>query len=114
MESDEAHWPAPVLAFRCFAWDSLEYGIPKGLGRSSAALPSAGGLAFRASPGLPGPASVRGTGQALACQRCGPATAGPAFLLELWAPSAAGRYRGGPGVLSGREKPSLSLAPETP
>ena len=34
---------------------------------------------------------MRGPGPLLACQCWGPAIAGPAFLLELWAPSAVGR-----------------------
>lgn len=112
LESDGAHWLPPVLAFRCFDWDSLEYGIPKGLGCSSVALLLARALAFRAGLGLPGPGNMRGPGPLLACQCWGPAIAGPAFLLELWALSAVGRNCGGPRVLSGRGKPSFSLVPE--
>lgn len=86
--------------------------MPKGLGSSSETLPPAWGLALRAGRGVPGSASVQGTGPPLACQECGLAAAGLAFLVELWAPSAAGRYRRGPEVLTGRRKPSLSLVPD--
>lgn len=112
MESEEPHWPLPDLAFRCLDWDSLEYEIPKGLGCSSGTRPSAWELAFRAGLGVPGSARVRGMGVPLICQEYGLVVAGPAFLVELWAPSAAGRYRRDPEVLIGRRKPSFSLVPE--
>lgn len=73
LESDKAHWPLPGLAFRCFDWDSLEYGIPKGLGR-----------ALAASRGPPGSGSVWDTGLPLAGQQWE-----PPFRAE--APSAAGQ-----------------------
>lgn len=98
LESDGAHWLLPDLAFRCFDWDNLEYGIPKGLGCSSVVLPSARMPVFRAGLVFLGSGSMRGVGPPLGCHWCGPAVAGFTFLGELWVPSAR-RNRGAPGVL---------------